>query len=188
MLASLITSWQIDGEIMETVTDFIFMGSKITADDDCSHEIKRCLLLGRKVMTNLDSILKKQRHYFVNKCPSSQSYGFSSSHVWMWALDYKESGALKNSCFWTVVFEQTLESTLDCKKIQSAHPKGNQSRILIERTDVEAETPVLWPPDAKNWPTWKDADAGKDWRWEEKGMTEDEIVGWHHRHNGHEFQ
>ena len=108
------TSWQIDGETMETVTDFILLGSKITADGDCSHEIKRCLLLGRKAMTNLDSILKKQRHYFVDKGPSSLNYGFSSSHVWMWELDYKESWAPKNWCFWTVVLK-TLESPLDHK-------------------------------------------------------------------------
>ena len=112
-----ITSYQIDGETVEIVADFIFLGSKITADGDCSHEIKRCLLLGRKAMTNLDSILKKQNHYFANKGLSSQSYGFSSSHVWMWELNYKESLAPKNWCFWTVVLENTLESPLDCKKI-----------------------------------------------------------------------
>ena len=115
MASSPITSWQIDGETMETVTDFILLGSKITADSDCSHEIKRCLLLGRKAMTNLDSILKKQRHYFVDKGPSSLNYGFSSSHVWMWELDYKESWAPKNWCFWTLVLEKTLESPLDHK-------------------------------------------------------------------------
>ena len=120
-----ITSWQIDGEKIETVTDFIFVGSKLTAEGDSSHEIKRCLPLGRKVMTNLDSILKRQRHYFVNKGPSSQSYGFSSNHVWMWELDYKESWALKNWCFWTVVLEKILESPLDCKEIQLVHPKEN---------------------------------------------------------------
>ena len=125
MASSPITSWQVDGETVETVTDFIFLGSKITADGDCSHEIKRCLLLGRKVMANLDSILKKQRHYFASKGPSSQGYGFSSSHVWMWELDYKESWAPKNWCFWTVVLEKTLESSLDSKEIQPVHPKGN---------------------------------------------------------------
>jgi len=140
-----ISSWQIDGETMETVADFIFWGSKITADDDCSHEIKRHLLLGRKVMTNLDSILKKQRHYFVNKGPSSQGYGFSSGHVWMWELDYKESWVPKNWCFWAVVLEKTLESPLDYKEIQPVHPKGNQFWIFIGRTDAEAETPILWP-------------------------------------------
>ena len=122
---------------------------KITADGDCSHEIKRYLLLGRKIMTNLDSILKKQRHHFASNGPSSQSYGFSSSHVWMWELDHKESSALKNWCFWTVVLEKTLESPLDCKEIQSVHPKGNQSWTFIGRTDAEAEAPKLWPPDGR---------------------------------------
>ena len=121
MVSGPITSWQIDGE---TVADFILGGSKITADGDWSHEIKRHLLLGRKVMTNLDSILKS-RHYFANKGPSSQGYGFSSGHVWMWELDCKESWAQKNWCFWTVVLEKTLESPLDCKEIQPVHPKGN---------------------------------------------------------------
>ena len=137
-------------------------------------------------MTNLDSILKS-RHYFVNKGPSSQSYGFSSSHVWMWELDYKESWVPKNWCFWTVVLEKTLESLLDCKEIQPVHPKGDQSWIFIGRTDAEAETALLWPPDVKNWLIWKDPDAGKDWRQEEKGTTEDEMVGWHHQLNGHEL-
>ena len=165
--SSPIISWQIDGETMWTVTDFIFLGSKITADGDRSHEIKRRLLLGRKTMTNLDSILKS-RHYFANKGPSSQSCGFSSGHVWMWELHYKESWALKNWCFWTVVLEKTLESPLDCKEIQPVHLKGNQSWIFIERTDAEAETLILWPPDVKNWLIWKDPDAGKDWRREDK--------------------
>ena len=120
-----ITSWEIDGETVKTVSDFMFVGSKITTDGDCSHEIKRRLLLGRKVMTNLDSILKKQRHYFANKVSSSQGYGFSSGHVWMWELDYKESWAPKNWCFWTVMLEKTLESPLDCKEIQPVHPKGD---------------------------------------------------------------
>ena len=106
----------------------------------------------------------------------------------MWELDYKESWAPKNWCFWTVVLEKTLESPLDCKEIQPVHPKGNQSWVLIGRTDVEAETPILWPPDVKSWLIWKDSDAGKDWRQEEKGMTEDEMVGWHHQLDGHEFE
>ena len=131
--------------------------------------------------------IKKQRHYFDNKCPSSQGYGFSSGHVWMWELDNKGSWALKNWCFWTVVLEKTLESPLNCKEIQPVHSKGDQSWVFIGRTDVEAETPMLWPPDAKNWLIWKDPDAWKDWRWEEKGTTEDEIVGWHHQLNGHGF-
>ena len=142
-----ITSWQIDGDTVETVADFISLSFKITADGDCSHEIKRCLLLGRKVKTNLDSILKKQRHYFANKCPSCQGYGFSRGHVWMWELDYKESWESKNWCFWTVVLEKTLESSLDCKEIQLVHPKGNQSWVFIRRTDVEGESPILWPAD-----------------------------------------
>ena len=181
MASSPITSWQIGGETMETVIDFIFGGSKITADGDCSHEIKRCLLLERKAMTNLDSILKNKRHYFTNKGLSSQSYDFSSTHVWMWELDSKESWVPKNWCFWTVVLEKTLESPLDCKEIQLVHPKGNQSWIFTGRTDAEAETPILWPPDVKNRLIWKDPDAGKDWR-REKGTTEDKIVGWHHQH------
>ena len=123
-----------------------------------------------------------------NKVLSSQNYDFSSSHIWMWELDYKESWAAKNWCFWTVVLEKTLESPLNCKEIQPVHPKGDQSCIVIGRTDAEAETPLLWPPDAKNWLIWKDPDAGKDWRWEEKGTAKDEMVGWHHWLNGHEFE
>ena len=131
--------------------------------------------------------MKKQRHYFVSKGPSSQGYGFSNCHVWMWELDYKESWALKNWCFWTVVLEKTLEGPLDCKEIQPVHPRGNQSWIIIGRTVAEAETPVLWPPYAKNWLLRKDPDAGKVWRQEEKGTTEDKMAGWHHWMNGHEF-
>ena len=131
--------------------------------------------------------IKKQRHYFAKKDPSSQSYGFSSSHGWMWELDYKESWAQKNWFFWTVLLEKTLESPLDCKEIQPVHPKGDQSWIFTGRTDAEAEVPILWPPDAKSWPTGKDPDAGKDWGQEEKGTTEHEMVGWHHGLNGDEF-
>ena len=132
--------------------------------------------------------IKKQRHYFVDKDLSSQSYGFSYSHVWMWELDYKEGWEPKNWCFWTVVLEKTLESPLDCKEIQPVHPKWNQSWIFIARTDLEAETPILWPPDSKNWLIGKDPDAGNDWRQEEKGTTEDEIVGWHHWLDAHDFE
>ena len=121
--------------------------------------------------------IKKQRHNLAHKGPSTQNYGFSSSHGWMWELDYKESWALKNWCFWTVVLEKTLESPLDCKEVQPVHPKENQSWIFIGRTDAEVETPVLWSPDVKNWLTGKDPDAGKDWTWEEKGVTD-----------GHEFE
>ena len=132
--------------------------------------------------------IKKQRHYFADKGPSSQSYGFSNSHVWMWELDYKESWVPKNWCFWTVVLQKTLESPLDSKEIQPVHPKGNQSWIFIGKTDAETEAPGLWPPDVKSWLIGKDPIAGKDWRQEEKGRTEDEIVGWHHQLDGHEFQ
>ena len=131
-------------------------------------------------MTNLDSILKRRDITLPTKVCLCQSYGFSSSHVWIWELDYKESRVLKNWCLWTVVLEKTLKSPLDCKEIQSVHSKGNQSWIFIVRTDAEAETAILWPPDVKNWLTGKDPDAGKDWRQEEKGSTEDEKVGWHH--------
>ena len=157
-----VNSWQINGEKMETVTDFIFLGSKITADGDCSHKAKRCLLLGRKVVTNLFQHIQKQRCYFANKGPSSQSYGFSSGHVWMWELDCKGSWAPKNWCFWTVVLEKTLENPLDCKEIQPVHPKGDQSWVFIGRTDAEAETAIPGLPDTKNWLPGKDPDAGKD--------------------------
>ena len=139
-------------------------------------------------MTSLDSIIKKQRHYFANKGLSSQGYGFSSSHVQMWELDCEEGWAPKNWCFWTVVSEKILESPLDCKEIQPVHPKGNESQIFIGRTDAEAEAPILWPPDVKSQLIKKDPDAGKDWRREEKGTTEDEMVGWHHLLDGHEFE
>ena len=153
---------------METVADFIFGGSKITADGDCSHEIKKCLLFGRKFMTNLDSILKS-RDITLSTEVHLVKASFSSSRVWMWELDYKETWASKNWCFWTVVLEKTLESPLDCKKIQPVHPKRDQSWLLIGRTDVEAETPILWPPDANSWLVGKDLDAWKDWGQEEKG-------------------
>ena len=174
MASSLITSYQIEGE---TVIEFILGASKITVDGECSHEFKRHLFLGRETMTNLES----------NKGPSSQGYGVSSSQVWMWELDHKESWAPKHWCFWTMVLEKTLEIPLDCKEIQPVHPKGNQSWILIGRTDIEAEAPILWPLDAKNWLLRKDP----AWCWErlkeEKGMTEDEMVGWLHQLDRHEF-
>ena len=134
-----ITSWHIDGETMQAATAFIFWGSKITEDDDCSHENN---FLGRKVMTKLDSILKS-RHYFASKGPSSQGYGFSSSRVWMWELDYKESWVPKDWCLWTMVLEKTLQSPLDSKEIQPVHPKGDQSWVFIGRTAVKAETPNI---------------------------------------------
>ena len=128
--------------------------------------------------------IKKQRHYFINKGLSSQGYGFSCGHVWMWELDYKENWAPKNWCFWTVVLEKTLESPLNSMEIQPVHPEGNQSWIFVGRTDTEVEAPILWTPDRKSWLTGKDPDAGKDWRREEKGTTEDEMVGWHRWLNG----
>ena len=131
--------------------------------------------------------IKKQRHYFANKGPSSQGYCFCSSHVWIWELAYKECWAPKNWCFWTVVLAKTLQSPLHCKEIQPVHPKRNQSWIFIGRTDVETETPVLWPPAVKSWLIGKDPDAQKDWRQREKGKTGGEMVGWHHWLRGHEF-
>ena len=165
---------------VETVVDFISLLSKITADGDRSHEIKKMHAPWKKSYDKPRQHIKKQRHYFANKGPSSQSYGFSSSHVRMWELDYKESWAPKNWCFWALVLEKTLKCTLDCKKIQPVHPQRNQSWIFIGRTDAEA--------DVKNRLIRKDPDAGKDWRQEEKGTTEDEMVGWHHQLNGHEFE
>ena len=173
---------------METVSDFIFLGPKITADGDYSYEMKRHLLLGRKAMTNLDSIWKSRDH-FADKGLYSQSYGFSSIHVWMWELDHKEEGWVpKNWCFWIIVLEITHESPLDCKEIKLVNPKGKQPWIFIERTHAEGEAPILWSFDAKSRLTGKDLDAGKDWGQEKKGATEDEMAGWHHRLSGHEFE
>ena len=172
---------------METVTDVIFLGSKVTGNGDCSHEIKNHLLLGRKAMTNLDSILKSRDITLLTKVRIVKAVVFLSSHVWMWNLDHKESWAPKNWRFWPAVLEKTLESPLDCKEIQSVHPKGDQSWVFIGRTDTKAETPILLPPDVKNWLIGKDSDAGKDWGQEEKGTTESEMVGWHHWLNGHEL-
>ena len=129
-----------------------------------------------------------QRHYFANKGPSSQGYGFSSGHVPMWELDCEESWAPKNWCFCTVVLEKTLESPLDFKKVQPVHPKGDQSCVFTGRTDAKAETPILWPPHAKSWLTGKDPDAGRDWGQEENGKTEEQMAGWNHRLDGPEFE
>ena len=165
----------------------IFLSSSITADGDCSYEIKRRLLLGRKVLTNLDSIFKSRDITLPTRAHLVKAMFFSGSHVWMWELDYKESWVLKNWFFWTVVLEKTLESPLDWKENQPFHPKRNQSWIFIGRTDVEAETPILWPPDEKNWLIGKYPDAAKDWRWEEESI-EDEMAGWYYRLNGDEFE
>ena len=256
MTPSPITSWQIDGETMKIVKDFIFSGSKITANCDWRHEIKTlapwkkgydkpqfssvaqpcptlcdpmdCSTPGfpvhhqlleftqihvRRVgdailpshplsspsppafnLTNLDDKprgrIKKQTHYFADKGPYTQSYGFFSSHVCMWELDHKEDQMPKNWCFWTAVLEKTLESPLDCKEIKPVNLKGNQPWIFFGRTDTEAEAeaPIPWPPDAKNWLIRKDPDAGKDWMQVEKGKTLDEMLGWHHQLDGHEFE
>ena len=184
----LLTSWQIDGEKVKTVSDFIFSGSKITVDIDCSHKLKRHLLLARKVMTNIDTVLKSREITLPTKVTSSQSYGFSSSRVWMWELDHKEGWALKNWWLQTVVLEKTPESPLDSKELKSVSPKGNQPCIFIEMIGAEAEAPILWPPNVKSQLIGKDPDAGKDWGQEEKGVTKDEMVGWHHWLNGHEFK
>ena len=187
MASSPIIPWQIDGETVETVTDFVFLGTKITADGDCSHEIKRCLLLDREAMTNLDNILKS-RYHFADKGLYSQSCGFSSCHVWTLKLDHKEGWALKNWCFWTVVLEKTLESPLDCKEIQPGNPKGNQPWAFTGRTDAEAEAAILWPSTVKSWLIRKDSDAGKDWRQKEKGVAENKIDRYHQWLNGHKSE
>ena len=146
----------------------LFWGSKITADGDCSHEIESLLPLGRKVMTNLESILKSRDINLPKNGPSRQGCAFSSSHVWMWELDYRENWVSKNLCFWTVVLGKTLECPLVCKKIKSVDPKRNQSWIFTGRTDAEA--PILWPPDGKWWLTGKDLGAGKGWGQERRGQ------------------
>ena len=151
----------------------------IKLKDACSLEEK---------LYQLRQHIQKQRYYFANKGPSSQNYGFSSSHVWLWELDYKESWAPKNSCFSTVLLKKTLESPLDCKEIQPVHPKGDQSWVFIGKTDAEAETPILWPSDAKSWFIRKDPDPGKDRRQEKKGTAEEQMVEWHHRIDEHEFE
>ena len=171
---------------METVADFIFWGSNSLQMVTAAMKLKDAYSL-EKSYDQPRQHIKKQRYYFSNKVLSGQGYGFSTSHVWMWELDYKESWVPRNWCFWTVVLEKTLQSPLDCKGIQPVHPKGNWSWIFTGRTDAKAETPILWPPDGKNWLFWKNPNAGKDWRLEEKGITEDEMVGWCHWLNGHEF-
>ena len=184
MESSSITSWQIDGETMETVTDFIFLGSKITADGEYSHEIKRCLLLGRKFMTNLDSrdiTLPTKVHLVKAMVFPVVTYGCQC-----WTIkkaEYQRIDAFELWCW-----RRTLESPLDCKEIQWVHPKGDQSWVFIGRTDVEPETPILWSPDVKSWLILTCPDAGKDWGQKEKGTTETEMVGWHHRLNGQGFE
>ena len=186
MASGPITSWQIDRETMETVTDY-FGGLQ----NHCRWWLQpwnsKTFAPWKKSYDQPRQHIIKQGHYFANKGLSSQSYGFSYSHVWMWELDHKESWAPKKWCFWTVVLEKTLEGPLDSKEIQPVHPKENQSWIFNGGTDAEAEAPILWLPDVKNWLIRKDPDSGKDWKREE-GMTEDKMVGWHHQLNGHEFE
>ena len=187
MASGPITSWQIDGETMETVTDFIFLGSRITVDSDCSHEFKRCLLKKKKKklapwktsQNKPRQRIKKWRHHFADKGPCSQSYGFSRSHVQMWELDHKDGWMSKNWCFQTVMLEKTLESPLD-SKIKLVSPKGNQSWISIGSSNT-------WPLDAKSQLFGKEPDAKEDWR-QEKGAVEVELVRWHHQPNAHEFE
>ena len=172
---------------METMRDFIFLGSKITIDGVCSHESKRCFLLGRKAMTNLDSILKSRDIALPTKVHLVKAMVFPEALYGCesWTIKKAESQSIDAFELWC--WRRLLKSPLDCKEIQPVNCKGNQSWIFTEYS-AEAETPILWPPDAKNWLIWKDSDAGKDWKWEEKGTTEDEMVGWHHQPNGHEFE
>ena len=167
------------------MTDFIFLGSKISADGDYS---QKTLGPWKKSHDKPRYHIKKQRYSFADKGLSSQSHGFSSGHVWMWELDHKENWVPKNGCFWTVVLQKVRWESVGLQGDPPVHPKGNESWIFIGRTDAEAETPMLWPPDSKNWLIRKNSDAGKDWRQKKKGMTEYEIVGWHHWLNGHEFE
>ena len=166
--------------------NFIFLGYKITENGDYTYDIKRHLLLGRKAMTNLAH--SKAERLLCQQSPYSQSYGPSSTHVWIWELDHKEDWVVKNWCFLTVVLEKTLESPLDCEEIQPVYPKENQPWIFIGKTDAEAEASILWPPDGKSWFIGNDWNAEKDWRQEEKGTTQDDMAGWHHQLNGHEFE
>ena len=183
-----ITSWQIDGEKLEAVTDFILGVSKITADGDCSHKIKRCLLLGRKAMTNLDSILKSRDISLPTKVRVVKAMIFPVVMYGCESWTIKKAEHRRIDAFELWCWRRLLRVPLDCKEIQPVHPKGDQSWVFIGRTDVEAETPILCPPDAKSWLIWKDPDAGKDWGREEKEMTEDEMVEWHHWLNGDEFE
>ena len=178
---------QIDGETKETVKNFVFLGSKITSDDDCSHEIKRCLLLGRKAMTNIDSILKSWDITLLTEVCLVKAMVFPVVIYGCESWTVKKAEHQRIDAF-ELVLEKTIESPLDCKEIQPVHPKGDQSWVFIGRTDAEAETPILWAPHAKSWLIGKDPDAMKEWRQEEKGTTEDEMIGWHHWLNGHEFE
>ena len=188
MASGPITLWQIDRETMETVTGFIFLGSKITADGDCGPEIKRHLFRGWIAMTNLDNVLKSRDITLPTNVHTDKAIVFPvvMYRCENWAI--KKDWVLKNWCLWTVVLEKTLKSPLDSKEIKPVNPKRNQPWIFIWRTDIEAEISILWPPDAKSWLIEKDPDAGKDWMQEKKGTAEDQVVGWHHQLNRHEFE
>ena len=179
MASSPIISWEIDGETVETVSEFIIWGSKITADGECSHEIKKCLLLGRKVMTNLDSIFKSRDITSPTKVHLVKAMVFPAVMYGCESWTMKKAERQKNWCVWTVVLEKTLESPLDCKEIQPVYSEGDQPWDFFGRNDTEAKTPVLWPPPEKSWLIGKDSDAGRDWGQEEKGTTEDEMARWH---------
>ena len=188
MASGPITSWQIDEETMGTVTDFISGGSKITADGDCSHEIKRCLLRGRKVMTNLDSILKSRDITLPTKICLVKAMVFPVVMYGCESWTIKKAEYRRIDAFELWCWRRLLRVPWTARRSNQFVLKEIQSWIFIGRTDVEAETPIVWPSDAKNWLIWKDPDAGKDWRPEKKGTTEDEMVGCHHRLNGHEFE
>ena len=180
MASGPITSWQINGETMETVKDFIFLGSKITEDGECSHEIKRHLLLERKAMTNLDSILNSRDITLPTKVHLVKAMVFPAVMYGCerWTIKKAEHRRIDAFELWCCTARRSNQSI----------PKGNQSWIFIGRTDAKAETPIFWPPDAKSWLTGKDPDAGKDWREEEKEMTEDDMVGWYHQLTWHELE
>ena len=187
MASSPITPWQIGGEKVKTMTVLFSWSQKLMWMETAAMKFKdACSLEGKLWQTRQH--IKKQRHHFVNKGLSSQSYGFPSSHVQVWELDLKESWKPKNWCFWIVLLEKTFKSPLDCRDIKPVNPKGNQPWIFIERTDAEAEAPILWPLYVKSSHSRKDPDAGKDWGQEEKGMAEVGMVGWHHWISGHEFK
>ena len=174
MASNPVTSWQIDGETMESVTDFIFLGSKMTPDGECSHEIKRFSLLGRKAMTNLDSILKSRDITLPKNIHLVKAMPFFSSHVWMWNLDHRETWALKNWCFWTVVLEKKSWVSLGLQDDPPVNPKVLRPEYSLEGLMLKLQ---LWPPDVKNWLIGKNLDSLKDWRQEEKSTAEDEMVG-----------
>ena len=185
MASGPITSWQIDRETVETVSDFIFWGSKITAASDCSHEIKRCLPLGRKVMTNLDSILKNRDITLPTKIQSSsQSYGFSSSHVWMWELDIKKAECWRIDVFELWCWRRLLRVPWTARRSNQSILQEISPGCSLEGLTLKLKLQILWPPDVKSWLIWKDPDTGKDWRREEMGTTEDKMVGWHHGLDG----